>query len=94
MAIVADGVYAIDASWLEAAGIDRAGLDMRKVRVFGNGGEQLPYRNEVERPLDLQEVAVVREGGADGIWHAGDRILFYGKGPVSWSRSAPSSRWP
>jgi hypothetical protein len=93
MAIVEDGVYAIDASWLEAAGIDRAGLDMRKVRVFGNGGEQLPYSNEVERPLDLQEVAVVREGGADGIWHAGDRLLFYGKGPVTWSRSEVNGAW-
>ena len=61
--------------------------------MLGNGGVQLPYENGVERPLDVQEVAVVREGGEDGVWDAGDRLLFYGRGPVTWVQNALTGRW-
>ena len=93
MGLVNDGVYAIDAAWLAAAGIDRTALDPRRVRIFGNGGVQLPYENAAERPLDLTEVAVRREGGADGVWDAGDRLLFYGRGSVAWAQNPATGRW-
>jgi len=54
------------------------------VRVFGNGGKQLPYSSDLERYDDLIENQVYLMKGSDGVFNQGDFILFYGQGTTTW----------
>ncbi len=55
-----------------------------KIRIYGNGGRQLPYSSGLERTDDLIENQIYIEKGTDGIFNDGDYVLFYGSGPVIW----------
>lgn len=66
-----DGVYKITNSELSGIGI----ANPQNVRVFGNGGAQLPFKNDGTSATDLIENPIVK---------LSDGILFYGKSPVSW----------
>ena len=58
------------------------------VRVYGNGGMQLPYDSSIDRPDDLLENPVFFEKGADGQFGDGDFILFYASGTTAWKYDA------
>lgn len=60
------------------------GINPENVRVFGYGGALQEQSFLIPKPDDLPEVAVWMEKGADGIFNAGDYILFYGQGVVKW----------
>jgi len=55
------------------------------VRIFGFGGEVLPEDCRKGEKDDLQAVPVYMNKGSDGIFNAGDYILFYTKGSVGWT---------
>ena len=57
------------------------------VRIFGNGGRQLPFDSSLPKKDDLAENPVYLVTGADGVFNDGDYIIFYAEGPVSWSYS-------
>ena len=78
--IVDDGVYRIPYSDLRSWGFS----DPSNVKVFGNGGIMLPKANDAPRFDDLRENAV---------WHYGEAIYFYGKGPVKWSYDETKQMW-
>lgn len=78
------GIYKISYSDLQAIGLHPAGIDPRKLRLFGNGGGTLPESNAVSRYDDLVENPIVVVGEADGVMDPGDYILFYGQGPLVW----------
>lgn len=59
--------------------------DPSQVHVFGNGGAMLSLMNADPRPDDLLENSIYMSKGQDGIFNAGDYLLFYGKGPVTWT---------
>ncbi len=79
--IYKDGIYRLTFEDLSGMGFS----DPSGVRIFGNGGEMLPLINDELRYDDLVENAIYMNKGADGIFNQNDYILFYGKGPVSWS---------
>lgn len=54
------------------------------VRIYGNGGLQLPFDSSVDRTDDLIENPVYFEKGADGQFGEGDFIVFYALGTTSW----------
>ena len=54
------------------------------VRVYGSGGGMLPEMNNEERNDDLILNPIYMSKGSDGIFNAGDYILFYAKGPRTW----------
>jgi hypothetical protein len=62
-----------------------------EVRIFGNGGAMLPLMNAVSRYDDLIENTLYMNKGTDGTFNEGDYILFYGKGPVTWSYNPVTS---
>lgn len=74
------GVYRIDYNQLKNAGADVAGLDPRTLKVYGNPGGMLPQANAAARPVDLIENAIVVSGESDGVFGAGDHLLFYAQG--------------
>ena len=83
-AIDTTGVFKIDRSFLQNLGINTNELDPRNIRIFGNGGQLLPVKNNTFRYDGLQENAIVVNGEEDGRFDANDFILFYGKGPHDW----------
>lgn len=85
IAIVKDGVYKIDRSFLESLGISVSELNPSSINIYGNGGELLPEKNFIEKADDLVKNAIHIQGEADGVFNANDYILFYGKGPDTWS---------
>lgn len=82
LGITADGVYAIDYDALQTWGIDVQHMNSSKIRLYGNVQDVLPESNAETRYDDLTEVAIQVTGVDDGSFDEGDRILFYGQGPV------------
>lgn len=85
IAIAKDGVYKIDRSFLESLGISVTGLNPNSINIYGNGGSLLPEKNFVEKADDLVKNAIHIQGESDGVFNANDYILFYGKGPDTWT---------
>ena len=84
------GVFKIDRTLLQEIGIATNNLNPKKIHIYGNGGELLPESNGVFRYDDLQENAIFVEGEEDNSFDANDYILFYAKGPHSWSVNTTS----
>lgn len=84
LSIPNSGVYEIDASFLQALGINVSVLDPATVKIYGNGGGMLPQENSVFRYDDLVENAILVFGEEDGSFDQGDRIVFYAQGPHIW----------
>ena len=84
------GVFKIDKSLLQEIGIATNNLNPKKIHIYGNGGELLPESNGDFRYDDLQENALFVEGEEDNSFDSNDYILFYAKGPHSWSVNTPS----
>ncbi|MHB9141191.1 MAG: type IX secretion system sortase PorU [Paludibacter sp.] len=74
------GVYKLTYEDLSAMGISP-----ENVRVFGYGGGVLEQSFTLPKPDDLPEVAIWMQKGSDGVFNAGDYILFYGQGVTKWA---------
>ncbi|GAA4010186.1 type IX secretion system sortase PorU [Hymenobacter fastidiosus] len=91
--VPASGIYRLDKNALQAAGIDMQGQDPRRLRVYGNAMGTLPQRNDVYRPDDLAENAVFVAGEADGRFDDNDYLLFYARGPHTWTADVVAQRF-
>ncbi|MEI6489844.1 MAG: type IX secretion system sortase PorU [Bacteroidota bacterium] len=85
IAIANDGIYKIDYSFLHNLGIDMTTLNPDNIRIYGNGGGMLSELNSVARPDDLLENAITVHNAITGVFGSNDYVLFYGKGPNTWS---------
>jgi len=59
--------------------------DPANVRIFGYGGGVLEQSFLLPKNDDLPESAIWMEKGSDGVFNAGDYILFYAQGVTRWS---------
>lgn len=75
-----NGLYKITYEELVAMGVSNPG----GVRVYGYGGEMLREDFSVPYIDDLPEVGVYMSKGGDGVFSAGDYIIFYGQGATGW----------
>ncbi len=74
------GIYKIDKSFLSSLGMNTDGIDPRKIKIYGNGGKALPFKNIENTNFDLIENSIQVIGEADGNFDSSDYILFYGIG--------------
>lgn len=74
------GVYRMTYEELQAAGLSNPA----SVRVYGYGGAMLTQNFNKAKIDDLPAVGFYMEKGADGVFGAGDYILFYAQGATSW----------
>ncbi len=88
LGVTAEGVYRIDATWLQARGVNTATLDPRTLKVYGNGGGMLPQAIAAPRIDDLAENAVWVPGEADGVLSGSDALYFYADSPTQWRQRA------
>ncbi len=75
-----EGMYKIDGALLESKGIALAGINPAQIRLFNNGGREVPQNSNAPRPDGLIENAIIIVGVSDGRFDRGDYILFYGQG--------------
>ncbi|MGM0478991.1 MAG: type IX secretion system sortase PorU [Bacteroidota bacterium] len=81
------GVYKVDYSFLEEAGVDMEGLNADAINVYGNGFGRLPEANSEDRPDDLIKNNIQMFDGGDGSFDEGDYFIFYGHGPHRWEKA-------
>lgn len=84
--LTADGIYKMDYNYLVSLGMNISGKSPADLRIYGNGGGQLPYLNSVPRIDDLAENAIyVYDGGTPNVFDSADYVLFYGQSQNRWS---------
>lgn len=85
IAIVKNGIYKIDNSFLKRLGINPKEKSLDNLRIYGNGSGLLPEDNSSPRIDDLVENPIwISVNGKTSI-NDGDFALFYGEGPTKWS---------
>ena len=57
----------------------------QNVRIYGYGGAMLSENFSNPYIDDLPPVDIYMENGSDNVFSAGDYILFYAQGPISWT---------
>jgi hypothetical protein len=86
VAISSTGLYKIDYAFLQNMGLNPAAINPANVNVFGNGFGMLPQPNSAYRPTDLlQNSTLFSDAQTPGVFDQGDYVLFYGKGPDTWT---------
>ena len=81
------GIHKLTYSDFSDLGIDVGHIDPRDIRLFHNGGGVLGELNAQPRHDDLVEIPIVVSGEADGKFDNADYVLFYARGPVTWTYS-------
>jgi hypothetical protein len=91
--VTRDGVYKINYDFLKKLGIDMSTLNPHDIRLYGNGGGQLPYIAGAAHRDDLTENAIYVAGESDNSFDKDDYILFYGESPNTWNYNpAPTDK--
>jgi hypothetical protein len=76
-----NGLYKIDANWLQQYKIDRAALNPKQIGLYSSASGALPQDLKVPRPQDLQEIPISFDGEQDNKWDANDSFIFWGISP-------------
>ena len=95
MELKESGIYRIDSDFLTKAGISLSAIgNINSIRVFGNGGEELPENPLAARPNGLEEVTrLVIDRNGNGTFDSDDVVLFYGKSPRGWTYRPLDRTW-
>ena len=70
------------------------GVAVGSIGLYGAGGGQLSTYNNRTSPADLQPVAIdVADVNGNGVFDAGDAVLFFGEGADVWRYESGDRRW-
>ncbi|MBL7934012.1 MAG: type IX secretion system sortase PorU [Bacteroidia bacterium] len=93
IAVTQTGIHKLTRSALSAMGINTNGLEVKKIRIYGNGGAMIPEKNSDFRYDDLVENSIqVIDVGNDGYFDNSDYILFYATGTTKWKKTGKIAR--
>ena len=81
VAVSETGLYKITYEDLVQMGFSGTQVASSQLSVFGNGTGRLPEVCGTDRPDDLLELPIVVHDGGDGVFGAGDYLVFYAKSP-------------
>lgn len=86
------GLYKLDQKFFIDAGIAVSSIgNINTVRIFGNGGRELPENLNVPRPNGLEEIArYVVDNDLDGSFDSDDYIIFFGRATRGWNYNPAS----
>jgi len=80
-----EGIYQITGSYLSKLGIDIESIKAQSIRIYNNGGRELPRSFATSRPDSLIENAIrVVDLNDDGKFESSDYVIFYGKAVNNW----------
>lgn len=92
MSVYRSGIYKLTYSELKAAGVPVDGVDLSTIKIYNNGGTELPKDPTAPRPSDLTENAIyVYDANGSGTFGPNDYVLFYGRGTKGWSYDSSSN---
>ncbi|MCD6116578.1 type IX secretion system sortase PorU [bacterium] len=74
------GMYVISGTFLKDNNIDINSINVSTIKIFNNGGRELPRPLSAERPDSLQQVPVLVTGIDDGTFDENDKIIFFARG--------------
>ena len=86
-------IYKLTYSYLKNIGIDVDNIDPRNIKIYGNGGEELPKLNSAPRKEDLYQNSIFVSGESDGVFNENDYVLFYGQGTTQWKYNSLNARY-
>jgi hypothetical protein len=80
------GMYKLDYNFFVNSGVSISDMsNINNMRLYGNGGRELPTNISAARPDSLLEIArLVVDQNNNGVFDQGDYILFYGKSLRGW----------
>ena len=86
--IEGEGIYKLTFEQMKSKGVDAlgSGVSSNQIRLFGNGGNDLPLAPDAEAPVGVAECRIYVQDGGDGVFGADDWLLFYGRGAGGWER--------
>lgn len=80
-----EGLYRLTGAFLSSVGANIESIPLTGIRLFNNGGRELPREVAVQRPDSLIENAIrVVDLDNNGKFNSADYILFYGKAVNNW----------
>ena len=79
-----EGVYQVSGGYLNSQGVNIGSIEPSTIKIYNNGGRELPRALTSSRPDSLIENPILLFGMEDGRFDAGDYFLFYGKGVTGW----------
>lgn len=79
-AVTSEGLFRITGQTLEGKGLNLSSINPANIKLYNNGGRELPRRLSSPRPDGLLENAIYVSDGGDGKFDRNDFILFYGRG--------------
>lgn len=86
LSIQEDGVYKITPQFLQNNNVSQGSIPINSIQIFGNGAGMLPENNTDPQIDDLEELSIkTYDVNNNGIFDGNDYLLFYAKGPHSWS---------
>ncbi|MBE6335992.1 MAG: type IX secretion system sortase PorU [Lentimicrobiaceae bacterium] len=85
MSISSTGIYKISYTELAEMGVPVSSINPKDIRIYHNGGGVLPVVNREFRYDDLVELPIYVHGENDGSFDENDYVLFYARGPVTWT---------
>ena len=87
-AVSQTGMYGISGSFLENNGINVSSIDPATIKIYNNGGRELPALLSEPRPESLVEIPVMVTGSEDGTFDPQDQVVFFGRGSSGISYNA------
>jgi len=84
LGVTNDGIYKIDYTLLKSMGINPSTVNPQYIHIYGKAGGMLPQANSALRDNDLVENAI-QVVASDTAFSQNDYVLFYAKGPTSWT---------
>ncbi|MEK7727657.1 MAG: type IX secretion system sortase PorU [candidate division KSB1 bacterium] len=78
--VTKEGLFRITGQTLEGKGISLSNINPANIKLYNNGGRELPRRLSAPRPSEILENAIYVADGGDGRFDRNDFILFYGRG--------------
>ena len=84
-----EGIYKLEASYLENLGLSVENIDPSKIQIWGTSGKMLPELNSEDKP-ELVQIPIIVEGEEDGQFNSQDRIIFFGSSPHNVIRTSSS----
>lgn len=91
--VTQEGIYKVTGSFLKGQGIDIGSIDPKTLKIYNNGGRQLPRSLSQSRPDSLIENPILLSGTEDGHFDESDYFLFYGKGVNDWAFDPNEARF-
>jgi hypothetical protein len=92
-AVDTTGVFKLSKSFLNSLGININNINPKHIKIYGNGGNMLPEKNNIFRYTNLQENAIYIKGEDDNSFDNNDYILFYAQGPVGWNYNSANTSY-